>query len=66
MISQDPIQRADKAEEIQARLSLRSARNKEELALRWQTDCDHFTGEARTKLQDIFTQKLRSFGVLHG
>lgn len=59
----DPILRADRAEEIQARLALRSTRNNHELGVVWMLDCDHFTGDARIRLQAIFTKMLTKHGA---
>lgn len=66
MNAHDPIMAADKLEEMEARMSLRMARTKGELVARWNSDCEHFAGEARVKLQAIYTQKLRQFGALAG
>lgn len=66
MIATDPLKRADRAEEIQARLALRRTRNNDELAAAWMVNAEHFTGEARVRLQAIFSQKMREFGALHG
>lgn len=62
----DPIIAADKTEEMEARISLRMARNKTELTAAWFLNCEHFDGEARTRMQDIFTECLRKMEALAG
>lgn len=64
MNAHDPIMAADKLEEMEARMSLRMAKNRTELTQAWFLNCDRFDGEARTKLQDIYTQCLRKLGTL--
>ncbi len=65
-MAQDDIARADKSEAIQARLALRTTRNREELVAAWALNAEHFRGDERIRLQRIFSDKLRSFGALHG
>lgn len=62
----DPIMAADKREEMEARMSLRTATNRTELITAWFLNCDHFDGEARVKMQNIYSQCLKKFGALHG
>jgi hypothetical protein len=62
----DPILAADRAEEMEARMELRRARTKEELATAWFASCDHFEGDAWLKLQAVYTKCLRKLGALHG
>lgn len=65
MMDLDPT-RADKAEEIQARLALRRCRTPSELASVWQVNCEHFAGEARERMQDVYRHMLRKMWALHG
>jgi len=60
----DPIISAEKAEEMEARMSLRMARNTTELTAAWYLNCEHFDGEARERMQGIFRQCMRALGVL--
>ena len=66
MIAHDPILPADKSEEMEARMALRQAKSTGELASAWFVNCDHFEGEARVKLQGVYTKCLRKLGVMHG
>lgn len=61
----DPILSADRMEEMEARMSLRMARNQSELTAAWFLNCDRFDGDARVKLQDIYSECLRKMGTLH-
>lgn len=49
-----------------AEMALRSTRNTDELQSVWWRDAEQFSGDARVRLQDVFADKLRSFGALHG
>lgn len=60
----DPIIAADKAEEMEARMALRMAKNKTELIAAWFLNAEHFDGAARARLQGIYSQCLRTLGVL--
>lgn len=64
MNAHDPIIAADRAEEMEARMSLRMAKDRAELIAAWFVNCDHFDGEQREKLQDIYSQCLRKLGAL--
>lgn len=66
MNAHDPIMAADKLEEMEARMSLRRARTTDDLAAAWALNCDHFRGDARLKMQAIYTNCLRKLGALHG
>jgi hypothetical protein len=66
MNAHDPIIAADRAEEMEARMSLRMAKDRAELTSAWFLNCEHFDGEAREKLQDLFRDCLRKMGALHG
>lgn len=58
MIAHDPILSADRAEEMEARMSLRMARDPADLMTAWYINCDHFDGEQREKLQGIYDECL--------
>lgn len=60
----DPIMSADKLEEMEARMSLRMAKDKPALISAWFLNCEHFDGEAREKLQRVYTECMRKLGVL--
>lgn len=60
----DNIRAALEAEERIAREALKSAQNKDDLIAAWWAECDHFTGYARARLQDIYSEKLASFGAM--
>ncbi len=62
----DPILAADRAEEMEARMALRMAHDKPSLIAAWFLNCDRFDGDARVRLQDIYTERLRKLGALHG
>lgn len=66
MIPHEQISRADKSEEIQAKLALRCTKNSAELGIVWARDCDHFKGEARERLQGVFTKMLLKHGAFQG
>lgn len=58
------IERADYAEEIAAGMALSLATSKDELISIWNRDCEHFEGEARQRLQDIYGDTLLQFAPL--
>lgn len=62
----DPIIAADKAEEMEARMSMRMARNRAELTSAWFLNCEHFDGAARERMQDIYRECLTKMGALQG
>ncbi len=66
MNAHDPIMSADRAEEMEARMSLRMAKDRADLMQAWFLNCDHFDGPARERLQDIYSDCLRKLGALHG
>lgn len=66
MNAHDPIMAADKLEEMEARMSLRMARDRTALTSAWFLNCERFDGVAREKLQAIYTECLRKLGALHG
>lgn len=49
-----------------AEQSLRATKTNEELASVWWRDCDRFEGEARDKLQEVYTEMLFKHGALQG
>lgn len=55
----DPIYSADKLEELEARMSLRRAKNRDELTSAWMLNCERFQGVARERMQAIFKDCLR-------
>lgn len=58
MTRHDPIVAADRAEEQSAAMSLRSTTNAEDLGLVWSMSCEHFAGDARERLQDVYREVL--------
>lgn len=63
-MSASQIERADEAEEHAARMSLRAARDKDELISAWWSSCDHFSGPARERLQDEYATQLCRFAPM--
>lgn len=45
---------------------LRGAKSQTELLSLWDFYAEHERGEVREALQDVFKEKLRSWGALHG
>lgn len=62
----DPIIAADRMEEMEARMSLRMAKDRTELVAAWFLNCDRFDGDARVKLQDIYSECLHKMGAFVG
>lgn len=60
----DPILAADKMEELEARMSLRMAKSRTELVAAWFLNCDRFDGDARVRMQDIYSECLRKLGAM--
>lgn len=60
----DPIVAADALEEKFATDSLRLAADKDELIAAWWSDCEHFEGAARERLQEEYSLRLRELGLL--
>lgn len=63
-MSTSQIERADMAEELAAGMALSLATNKDELIALWWREADHFQGDARVRLQDIYADKLRQFAPM--
>jgi hypothetical protein len=63
-MSVEQIERADAAEELAAGMALQLAATKDELISVWWREAEAFEGEARERLQAIFADMLRKFGVL--
>jgi hypothetical protein len=63
-MSVEGIERADMAEELAAGMALQLATNKDELISVWWREAEAFEGAARERLQAIFADMLRKFGVL--
>lgn len=63
-VSPEGIELADLAEEQAAAMSLRSARDKDELISAWWAYAEHFTGPARERLQDEYAIKLMQFAPM--
>lgn len=59
-----PIELADQAEERAAGEALRAARTKDELVSAWWHEADHFKGDARHRLQDIYEDVLSRFAPM--
>ncbi len=64
MITASRVESADYAEELSAGMSLNLATTKDELISLWYRDCDHFEGDARRRLQDIYADKLAQFAPM--
>ncbi len=64
MNARDFITSADLAEEEAAAMSLRATTTKEELVAVWWRDAEHFSGQARERLQEEYALQLRKMGVL--
>lgn len=60
----DPILAADQHEEQFAADELAKATNRGELLSAWYAHAEHFTGPARERLQDVYSERLRSMGAL--
>ena len=58
MNSASLIESADMAEERAAADALRTAQTRDDLVSVWWRECDHFQGEARVRLQDIYDARL--------
>jgi hypothetical protein len=58
------IERADMAEELASGMALFLAETKAELVSIWNSECDHFEGDARIRLQDIYADRLRQFAPM--
>lgn len=54
----------DRAEEMAAGVALALANTKDELVSIWWRDCDHFEGDARQRLQDIYADKIANFAPM--
>lgn len=65
-MSTDTILTADRAEEKAAAKSLRAARTHNELTAAWGLNCEHFRGEARVRLQVVYSAQLRKQGAFVG
>lgn len=63
-MSASQIERADMAEELAAGVALRLATSKDELISIWNRDCDHFEGEQRVRLQEIYREALIPFAPM--
>jgi hypothetical protein len=63
-MSASQIERADMAEELAAGMALSLATTKDELVSIWWRDCEHFAGDARTRLQDIYQDELLKFAPM--
>ena len=64
MISASRIESADYAEELSAGVALKLTTTKDELISVWYRDCDHFEGDARRRLQDVYADKLTQFAPM--
>ena len=64
MASPSMIEQADIAEELAAGMALSLATTKDELISVWNTQADHFEGDARRRLQDIYADTLTRFAPL--
>jgi hypothetical protein len=64
MITASRVEAADYAEELSAGMSLKLATTKDELVSLWFRDCDHFEGEPRARLQDVYAEKLTEFAPM--
>ena len=65
-MTHDTITTADRTEEKAAAKALRDARNRSELIAAWAINCEHFRGEARVRLQVVYSAQLRKQGALVG
>lgn len=63
-MTHDPIVAADRAEEHSAAEALRAATSLDELVSTWWRDADHFQGEQRERLQDIYAAKVAKFAPM--
>ncbi len=61
MASPSMIERADLQEELEAGLAMNLAKSKEELISVWNTQAEHFTGDARARLQLAYAEALSRF-----
>lgn len=57
-MSASRIEVADEAEERAAADALRATQTRDDLVSVWWRECDHFEGEARSRLQDIYDARL--------
>jgi hypothetical protein len=64
MITASRVESADYAEELSAGMSLKLATTKDELVSLWFRDCDHFEGEQRARLLDVYAEKLTEFAPM--
>lgn len=62
----DHLATADRTEEKAAAKSLREARTSSELIAAWAMNCEHFRGEARVRLQVVYSAQLRKQGAFVG
>ena len=64
MITASRVEAADMAEEFTAGVALKLATTKDELVSLWFRDCDHFEGEQRERLQNVYAEKLTEFAPM--
>lgn len=60
-MSASRIEIADSAEERDAGMSLKNAKNTMELVDAWMLNCEHFDGAARERLQTIYSEELARY-----
>ena len=60
----DHLANADRTEERAAAAALRAAGTRNELTAAWNLNCEHFRGEARERLQVVYSAQLRKQGAL--
>ena len=64
MAPNNMLDRATEAEAHAAKLSIKAAKDADDVVSIWFRDCERFEGEHRVMLQTAYTRMLRKFGAL--